>query len=136
MSEYSITLPDTQDPKEYVKVGPATAFADKMAVELHQELIVVHTPTGAVVHVATFVPPTQEHFHPWERVETPKIVAPNFPGYVPAYHRKRIDTTVYRPLEKGAEWLVYDGRSENSKLVPNTKEACTLTREMRQGKVL
>jgi hypothetical protein len=138
MSEYSITLPDTQDPKEYARVGDATRFADRQAVELHRELKVVHTATGAVVHVATFVPAEQEHFNPWERVEvTPRVDGtPDFEGYVPAYHRKRIPAVVYRPLEKGAEWLVWDGRSTNSVLVPNTREACTLTREMRQGKVL
>lgn len=136
MSEYSITLPDTQDPKEYAKVGPATAFADKKAVELHRELQVVHTATGAVVHVATYVPAEQGHFKPWERVETPRIVAPNFPEFVPAYSRKRIGATVYRPLAKGGEWLVFDGRSGNSVLVTNTREACTLTKEMRLGKVL
>lgn len=138
MSDYSITLPDTQDPKVYARVGDALKFADKRAVELNRELKVVHTPTGAVVHVATYVPAEQDHFHPWERIEaTPRVDGtPDFEGYVPAYHRKRIPAVVYRPLEKGAEWLVWDGRSKNSVLVATTKAACTLTREMRQGKVL
>lgn len=135
MSDYTITLPNVDEPKTYARVDAATKFADKFALENTVELKVIHAPTGAVIHVATYVP-AGVHFHPWQRVETPKHEAPDFENYTPAYTRKRIGATVYRPNEKGLGWLVYDGRSGNSEIVANTKEACKLTVEMGKGKVL
>lgn len=131
MSDYSITLPDTDQPKVYAILTKATEFADKFAAKNSVELEVVHTSTGVVAHVAT--PVKGRHFFPWERVETPKFPAPHFEGWRPAYTRKRITATVYRSYDPEAElpWMVHDGRSGNTKLVATTKAANEVTKGMK-----
>lgn len=133
MSTYTITLPDTDQPKTYAKKDAAVKYVDKRAHEDNLSLQVVDGESGLVVHVGDPVAGSR-HFHPFERLESPKTTAPEFVGFVPAYHRKRIDATVYRGLDehglKGT-WRVYDGRSKKFRDVTSTAEACTLTREMK-----
>lgn len=132
---YTIALPDAQ-PKAYQQLRAATEFADAKSVELGVELEVVHAETGAVAFVAS--PVRGRLFHPWERVETPKHVAPHFEGWRPAYTRKRIEATVYRSYDEENElpWRVYDGRTKNFRDVATTKAACELTKAMRHGLLL
>lgn len=130
---YSITIPGTDQPKTYAQKAAAVKFVDKQAAE-GTVLQVVDAETNLVVHVGDPVAGSR-HFHPFERLESPKTTAPSYEGFVPAYHRKRIDATVYRGLDefglKGT-WRIYDGRSGKFRDVSSTKEACTLTREMKE----
>ena len=131
---YVITLPGGKT-KSYTRLHDATAKANKVAETDHVELdvVLVSDETESIVYVAT--PVKGRRFNPFERVETPKHVAPYFEGFRPAYSRKRIQATVYRALDHSG-WRVYDGRTGNFLDVKTSKEACTLTREMGQGRVL
>ena len=127
----------TDDLSEAIKV------AEGIAKETGEEIKLVHVATEAVVFAtsprAIRHDETGEHFQPWTRLETPKHVAPDFFGYVPAYTRKRIQATVYRKNDRergGLNWRVFDGRTGNFRDVHDTKEACQLTTDMRQGLIL
>jgi hypothetical protein len=123
--------------REYARLNDATKRADKLAEE-GGEHKVVHLETEAVVYVTSLAAKAAAngaHFNPWTRVETPKHAAPDFPGFVPAYTRKRIQATVYRGVERGA-WRVFDGRTGKYQDVANTVEACNLTSSMRKGLML
>lgn len=132
---YTIALPE-QGSKSYQRLDAAKEFASTKAIELGAELEVIDTETSTVAFMAT--PVVGRIFHPWERVETPTFSAPHFEGFYPAYTRKRISATVYRSYDDEAElpWLVHDGRTGGTQLVPNTKAACKLTSEMRHGRTL
>lgn len=131
---FSVTLPG-QASKSYATLAKAKAFAVRKAVTSGIELEIVNTETNAVAFMCT--PVQGRIFHPWERVETPAFAAPHFEGFFPAYTRKRIMATVYRAYDADAElkWLVHDGRTGNTQLVANTKQACALTKAMK-GQVL
>lgn len=134
---YTITIQGQT--KNYARLNDATKFADKQATELGIEVEVVHAETNAVAYVtsprALLNRETGEHFVPWTRVETPKHVAPDFEGFVPAYTRRRIEATVYRGQEK-AQWRVFDGRTGNFRDVANTTESRHLLTEMKNGLML
>jgi len=132
---YTVNLPQGQT-KAYARLEKATEFAQAKAIELGAEVEVIHDETQAVAFLATYV--QGRHFHPWERVETPKHHAPHFEGWYSAYTRKRIEATVYRSYDEEAElkWRVYDGRTKRYLDVATTKAACKLTKEMRQGRML
>jgi hypothetical protein len=125
--------------KSYQRLNDATKFADKTASEGGAEVKVLHAETEAVAYVtsprAIRNKETGEHFVPWTRVETPKHVAPEFAGFVPAYTRKRIQATVYRGQEKGS-WRVFDGRTGKHVDVANTTESRLLLTEMKLGRQL
>lgn len=112
----------------------AREWADEVTQQESMELQVLYrTEDGSeIVALVTTPVPVDQYFLPWQRVETPKHAAPHFEGFVPAYTRKRIAATVYRG-EDHTGWRVFDGRTGNFKDVANTKEACALTCEMRQG---
>jgi hypothetical protein len=129
---FSTTLPDGKV-KGFNALGQAIEFADGYSEEHNVELDVVATADSVVAYVAT--PVRDRIFYPFERVETPKFRAPQLDGYRTAYTRKRIEATVYRALDH-TDWLVHDGRTGNTKTVRTTRQACILTREMRQGKRL
>lgn len=132
---YTIAIPNGQA-KSYQRLDSATEFARKYASENTVELEVVHTETGAVAFVATYV--EGRLFHPWERVETPRFAAPHFEGWRPAYTRKRIEATVYRSYDEDNElpWRVFDGRTKNYRDVANTTESRKLLTAMRHGLML
>lgn len=129
---YDITTPD-QKTKNYARLADATKFADKFSLENGVEIDVIHAETGAVAYVAT--PVRDRLFHPWERVETPKHIAPHFEGFRPAYTRRRIEATVYRNLNERS-WRVYDGRTQKYKDVANTTESRHLLTAMKNGLLL
>lgn len=113
----------------FEELSDARELAERLATENKVELEVVHTATGAVAYVATYV--TGRIFHAWERVETPRFEAPHIEGYRPAYQRVRIGAVVYRPLEKGEPWLVlHNGRRY---LRPTTAGAREVTNALRRG---
>jgi hypothetical protein len=124
---YAIALPDGNT-KTYERLSAATERAQKLAVAQGIELEVIHTETGSLVFAAT--PVQGRRFHPFERVETPRFTAPALEGYRLAYTRKRIESGVYRALDH-SHWLVYDGRTGAKREVANTKEACALTKAMK-----
>lgn len=132
---FTITLPDAE-PKTYQVRDAAVAFATKVSKEQGIELEVVDSETNSVVKVTT--PVEGRHFHPWERVETPKFQSPHFEGWRPAYTRVRIQATVYRSYDAEAEfpWLVHDGRTGGKLQVATTKAARLLTTEMKLGRTL
>jgi hypothetical protein len=125
--------------KSYTRLPDATKLADKLASEQGAEIKVIHQETEAVVYVtspkAQAKAATGEYFTPWTRVETPKHVAPEFEGFVPAYTRRRIEATVYRGQEKGS-WRVFDGRTGKFKDVANTTESRLLLTAMKNGLML
>lgn len=123
--------------KEYATLALAKQYANRAAKSQHIELEVVAQETGAVAHVATYV--EGRHFHPFERVQTPRTQSPHFDGFRPAYNRPKVGATVYRAYDPEAEmkWLVWDGRTNRTRLVATTKAACQLTKAMlREGLVL
>jgi hypothetical protein len=94
----------------------AREAAETEATQRTCEVTVIHQETDAIAFVtsprAILKQETGEFFVPWTRVETPKFAAPDFPGYISAYTRKRIGAAVYRKLDdKG--WRVWDGRTNN-----------------------
>lgn len=129
---FTITLPDNDQPKTYNRRADAIRFVDKQAVDNGLALQVVDED-GNVAHVGN--PVTDRYFHPFERLETPtKVTAPHVPGFVPAYHRVRVQATVFRGLDEHGnkgKWLIHDGRSGNSVEVANTKEANEVTKGMK-----
>jgi hypothetical protein len=134
---YEITIADQT--KTYARLNDATKFADKQAEELGAEVKVLHTETEAVVYAtsprAIINREQGVHFVPWTRVETPKHVAPEIAGFIPAYTRKRIQATVYRGQERG-QWIVFDGRTGNYQVVGNTTESRLLLTAMKNGRML
>jgi hypothetical protein len=135
---YKLVVASSQDvlAQDLEDFGTAREAAEQEATQRTAEITVIQQETGAVAFVtspkAIAKQETGEYFTPWTRVETPKFIAPDFPGYVAAYTRKRISATVYRKVDdKG--WRVHDGRTGNFRDVENTKKACALTSEMRQG---
>jgi hypothetical protein len=134
---YAITINDNT--KTYARIGDATKFADKVALEQGIEVKVLHAETEAVAYVTSprGILKRDEGiwFVPFTRVETPKHVAPEFEGFVPAYTRKRIEATVYRGQERGS-WRVFDGRTGNFKDVANTTESRHLLTAMKEGQLL
>jgi len=135
---YNVQI-DADKVKSYTRLNDATTLADKLASEQGGEFKVVHEETEAVVYVtspkALRNKETGEHFTPWTRVETPKHVAPEFAGFVPAYTRRRIGATVYRGQEKGS-WRVFDGRTGRYQDVANTTESRHLLTAMKNGLML
>lgn len=130
---FVLTNPATGSEITRKRLADAEAKATELAVAQSTEIPVLHAETEAVVFVATYVP-TDRYFHAFERVETPKHVAPNYHGFVPAYVRKRIGATVYRGMEefdKKGQWLIHDGRTGGHVIVANTKEACQVTKDMK-----
>lgn len=136
---YAITSTEGQL-KTYVKLNKATTWADQHAGENQIEVQVIHVPTSVVAYVvnprALRKRADGTWFAPWTRVETPKHAAPEIEGFIPAYTRRRIQATVYRGLEKGAGWLVHDGRTGGRCAVANTTEARHLTTAMKNGQQL
>lgn len=134
---YNIQLND--EVKTYSRLNDATKFADKVAADQGIEVKVLHAETEAVAYVTSVRAIANReqgvHFVPWTRVETPKHVAPEFAGFVPAYTRKRIEATVYRGQEKGS-WRVFDGRTGAYRDVANTTESRLLLTAMKQGLML
>lgn len=134
---YAITINDNT--KTYARLNDATKYADKQAADLNTEVKVTHQETEAVVYAtsprALLNRETGEHFVPWTRVETPKHVAPEFEGFIPAYTRRRIEATVYRGQEKGS-WRVFDGRTGKFRDVANTTESRHLLTSMKNGLML
>jgi hypothetical protein len=134
---FTITVADQT--KTYNRIADAQRFADKKASELALEVKVLHAETGAVAYATSprAILNREEgvHFVPFTRVETPKHVAPEFEGFMPAYTRKRIAATVYRGQEKGA-WLVFDGRTGGKRVVSNTTESRLLLTAMKNGQML
>jgi hypothetical protein len=123
--------------KEYATLALAKQYANRAAKSKGIELEVVNSETGSVAHMATYV--EGRHFHPWERVETPKFQSPHFEGFYSAYTRPRVGAAVYRAYGDEAElkWLVWDGRTGGKRLVATTKAACALTKAMlREGLML
>lgn len=122
--------------KNYARLNDATKYADKVASEQGIEVEVLHTETGAVAYATSprAILKREEgvHFVPFTRVETPKHHAPDFPGFIPAYTRKRIGATVYRGQEKRS-WLVFDGRTGGHVVVANTTESRHLLTDMKNG---
>lgn len=117
----------------YEEFTEAREFAQAITAEQAIELQVVHE-TGVVAFVTTPVP-VGEYFKPWERIENPKFPAPAFAGWVPAYTRKRIQATAYRSVDKQG-WLIHDGRTGGTRVVPNTTEGRFLFTAMRLGEML
>jgi hypothetical protein len=137
MSTFTIALPDTKEPKVYAKRDAAIKFVNKQALENGLALQVIDED-GNIAHVGN--PVTDRYFHPFERLETPpsSLEAPAFPGFVPAYHRKRVLATVYRGQDEAGlkgTWRIYDGRSKNFVDVANTKDANEVTKGMKTAQL-
>jgi hypothetical protein len=132
----SYTIEIDGQSKSYARLNDATKFADKKALESGIEVKVLHTETEAVAYATSPRAITNRedgtHFVPWTRVETPKHLAPEIEGFIPAYTRKRIQATVYRGQERG-QWIVFDGRTGQRRLVANTTESRLLLTEMKNG---
>lgn len=125
--------------REYTRLNDATKLADKLAKNEGGEHKVIHAETGAVVYAVNprkvLKDETGQYFTPWTRVETPKHVAPEFEGFIPAYTRRRIEATVYRGQERG-QWRVFDGRTGRYQDVANTTESRHLLTNMKNGLLL
>lgn len=127
---------------EYPRLHDAKAKADRLATTLGGELEVVNTETKEVAYLTSqrVIAKRDEgrHFVPWTRLETPTFSAPDIEGFYPAYTRKRIQAIVYRAYDADAElpWLVRDGRTGGTRLVPNTTASRKLLTAMRQGLLL
>lgn len=131
---YTIDLPNSEY-RSFSALTNATQFADAFVQENGGDLEVVHDGTGVIVYTAALK--VEGQFNPWERVQrNPGFSSPHFDGYRLAYVRKRIQASVYRPLNTGDAWLVHDGRTGNTATATNTKAACTLTKQMRLGRHL
>lgn len=132
---YAITTPANLDlqVREYGRLHDAVNKANALALEHTAEFEVVDTESQTVAHVATYV--QGRHFHPFERVETPKFSAPHIEGYRPAYNRKRIEAVVYRSLDERS-WLVRDGRTGGTRVCGNTVESRQLLTAMKNGLTL
>ena len=126
---YYIAATDVTEYAEFENLDQAKEHALALAIEHGIELDVVDSDTGNVAHVAT--PVQGRHFHPWERVETPKFPARHIPGYRPAYTRKRINTVVYRNLSEPG-WLVVNGDTGEETPAPTTAAARAITNRMAQ----
>jgi hypothetical protein len=135
---FTITLPDSAQPKSYSRKDAAVRFADKQAAENQLALQVVDTETGNVVHVGN--PVSGRNFHPFERLQTPpsSVPAPAFEGFVPAYHRVRVQASVFRGLDEAGNkgvWRIHDGRSGRFVDVANTKQANEVTKGMKSAQL-
>lgn len=134
---FTITLPDSAEPKTYNRRDAAIKFVNKQALENGLALQVIDED-GNVAHVGN--PVTDRYFHPFERLQTPpsSVPAPAFEGFVPAYHRVRVQATVFRGLDEAGlkgTWRVFDGRSRNFVDVANTKEANEVTKGMKTAQL-
>lgn len=135
---FTITLPDTDQPKSYARKDAAVRFVDKYAADHQVSLQVVDTESGNVVHVGN--PVTGRYFHPFERLQTPpsSVPAPAYEGFVPAYHRVRVQASVFRGLDEAGNkgvWRIHDGRSGRFVDVSNTKEANEVTKGMKSAQL-
>jgi hypothetical protein len=133
---YNISIVNQEATARAEELSQARDIAEALATEQGAEVQVIHAETGAVAWTtspkAIAKAATGEYFTPWTRVENVKFTAPEIPGYVLAYSRKRITAAVYRKVgDKG--WLVHDGRTGNSRECPNTVEARKLTNAMGGG---
>jgi len=126
--------------RTYTRLHDAKAKADKIARESGVEVEVAQG--GVVVHLTSprAILKREEgvHYGPWTRLQDMKFQAPDVSGFYPAYQRVRVEATVYRAYDAEAEqpWLVHDGRTGGRVLCRTTKEACKVTSEMRQGRML
>lgn len=133
MNAFKIKLAD-EDTREYASAGRAKHSAQRLADsrQIEVEVIELREVDGEVkelvAHVATYV--HGRNFKPFERIENPKHPAPSVKGFMPAYTRKGPQATVYRGVERGAGWLIHDGRTGGWTLVKNTKIACGVTSQM------
>jgi hypothetical protein len=129
---YFIQIADEATARSYKNLGLAKSAANKMASSKQVELDVVDAD-GNVAFIATYV--AGRYFFPFERVENATFTTPHIEGFRVAYTRRRIQATVYRALDEKS-WLVRDGRTGGTLVVPTTKAACHLTTEMRLGRTL
>jgi hypothetical protein len=134
---YTITIDETTN--TYEDFGSAREAADLTAQSGSLTVEVIHAETDVVAYAtsprAIANKETGEHFVPWTRIENAPHPAPHFPGFVPAYNRKRIMATCYRALD-GSGWRVFDGRNGGYADCKNTTESRHLMTEMRLGRTL
>ena len=118
--------------REYAQLGQARVAARKHAARINKDVEVteIDSETGRRVVAYLATPVMGRNFKPWERIENIEIDGLRVPaveGWTPAYSRKKIKVVVYRPQNKHAGWLVWDGRSDAFTLCKNTVISQKLT---------
>lgn len=102
----------------------ATRSSKASAIKLADEnrgpvAVTVTTGAGNVVHT---VDPVGTRAKPFTRTETPTFEAPELKGFVAAYTRARIQTVVYRAVDRSG-YLVLHVPTETRLEAANTTEA-------------